>query len=122
MVAIEHQLQVGGGDVADHVDDVIRARPEAEALAEIDATGPATRSIVQLETGLDDPPMPFPLDREIAEEIFRLAATESRADRAHNPGLPSSEVDTVLAALCTVVAVMRRLGLERISLSTSGTR
>lgn len=104
------------GDVADHVDDIVRARPEAEALVEIGVAGAAARSIARLELGVDEPAMPYALDRDTAEEIFRLVATESRADRAHNPGLPSSDVDTVLAALCTVVAVIRRLGLDRVEL------
>ena len=104
------------GDVADHVDDIVRDRPEADALVEIGVTGSPARSIARLELGVDDPPMPYRLDRGTAEEIFRLVATESRDDRAHNPGLPSADVDTVLAALCTVVAVIRRLGLDRVEL------
>lgn len=104
------------GDVTDHVDDIVRDRPEAEALASIGVTGAAAHTIAQLEVGVGEPPMPHTLDRDTAEEIFRLVATESRSDRAHNPGLPSSDVDSVLAALCTVVAVIRRLGLERVEL------
>ncbi|TDT15557.1 hypothetical protein BDK89_1129 [Ilumatobacter fluminis] len=104
------------GDVSDHVDDIVRDRPEAEALVEVGVTGPAARAIARLEVGVDDPAMPCELDRDTAEEVFRLVATESRADRAHNPGLPSADVDTVLAALCTVVAVLRRLGLDRVEL------
>ena len=104
------------GDVTDHVDDVVRERPEAEALTEIAVSGELAHSIARLETGTDDPAMPYWLDRDTAEELFRLVATESRDDRAHNPGLPSSDVDSVLAALSTVVAVIRRLGLHRVEL------
>ena len=104
------------GVVTDHVDDIVRVRPEAEALVEVGVSGPAASTIARLEVGVDEPDMPCTLDRDTAEEIFRLVATESRADRAHNPGLPSSDVDSVLAALCTVVAVIRRLGLQRVEL------
>lgn len=104
------------GDVTDHVDDIVRDRPEAEALVSIGVTGAAAHTIARLEVGVDEPAMPHTLDRDTAEEIFRLVATESRSDRAHNPGLPSSDVDSVLAGLCTVVAVIRRLGLDRVEL------
>ena len=110
------------GEVADHIDDMVRDRPEAEALDEVAVTGPVAMSIARLEVGVDDPEMPHPLDRDTAEEVFRLVATESRADRAHNPGLPSSDVDAVLAALCTIVAVSRRLGLERVELVAGDAR
>ena len=105
------------GDVADHVDDVVRDRADAELLDTMAVVGVGIRAIAQLESGLDEPPMPYRLDRDTAEEIFRLAATEPRADRAHNPGLPSGDVDTVLASLCAVVSVMRRLGLDAVDLS-----
>ncbi|MEZ5296429.1 MAG: DUF501 domain-containing protein [Ilumatobacteraceae bacterium] len=102
------------GDVADHVDDVVRDRADAELLDTMAVVGVGIRAIAQLESGLDEPPMPYRLDRDTAEEIFRLAATEPRADRAHNPGLPSGDVDTVLASLCAVVSVMRRLGPDAV--------
>ena len=104
------------GMVSDHVDDIVRVRPEAEALVEVRVSGAAASTIARLELGVDDPDMPYTLERDTVEEIFRLVATESRADRADNPGLPSSDVDSVLAALCTVVAVIRRLGLQRVEL------
>ena len=49
-----------------------------------------------------------------AEDVFRALATERRADRLHNPGLEPSRVDTILGTCCLVLAVMRRLQLERI--------
>ena len=104
------------GEVADHLDDVVREHPEVTELTEAVVVGPGAWSIVRLETGLGDPPSPFLLDRDTAEEIFRLAVTEARADRVHNPGLPSSDVDTVVAALCTVVSAMRRLSLGRVTI------
>jgi exopolyphosphatase/pppGpp-phosphohydrolase len=102
------------GEIADHLDDLLRDHPELGEVATAHVHGPAAWAIVRLETGLDDPPAPAELDRDTVEEVFRLAATESRADRAHNPGLPSGDVETVLAALCIVVGAMRRLTLERV--------
>ena len=36
------------------------------------------------------------IERDAAEEVFRTLATESRAQRLHNPGLEPGRVDTVL--------------------------
>ena len=44
-------------------------------------------------------------------------ATEAANDRAYNPGLPPEHVDTVVAACCIVLAVMRRLHLDRVTIA-----
>jgi hypothetical protein len=108
------------GEVADHLDDLVRAHPEVTELSDASVGGDGAWTIARLEAGVDHPPSPFVLDRDTAEEIFRLAVTEARADRLHNPGLPSSDVDTVVAALCTVVSAMRRLGLGRVTIAEPG--
>jgi exopolyphosphatase/pppGpp-phosphohydrolase len=56
------------------------------------------------------------VDRDGAEEVFRALATESRADRLHNPGLEPARVDTVLAASCVLVGMMRRLQLDAVTI------
>ena len=40
-----------------------------------------------------------------------------RRDRAYNPGLPLEHVDTVVAACCIVLAVMRRLHLDQVTIA-----
>jgi hypothetical protein len=104
------------GEVADHLDDLVRSHPEVTELADAAVGGEGAWTIARLEAGVDDPPSPFVLDRDTAEEVFRLAVTEARADRVHNPGLPSSDVDIVVAALCTLVSAMRRLSLSRVTI------
>lgn len=108
------------GDVTDRLDDIVRSHPDAGECDEAVIEGPIMWPVARLETGLDRPPAPFTLDRSTAEEIFRLVATERRADRAHNPGLPSSDVDHIVAALCIVVATMRKLGLARVTFPGPG--
>ncbi len=108
------------GEVSDHLDDVVREHPGIVETAHARFEGAGIRAIARLEAGVDDPPDPFEIDRGTAEEVFRLAATESRADRACNPGLRSGDVDTVLASLCVVVATMRRLGLDAATLLDRG--
>ena len=63
---------------------------------------------------------PLELDRDDAEEIFRIVATEPARRRAHNPGLPSEHVDTIIATCCIVLAFMRRLHLDRATLAICG--
>jgi hypothetical protein len=108
------------GEVADHLDDVVRAHPDIVEVGAADVDGFGTWAIARLESGLDDPPAPFELDRTNAEEVFRLAATEPRADRIDNPGLASGDVDVVLSSLCVVVSAMRRLEIHRVNIMSPG--
>ncbi len=108
------------GDVADHLDDALRDQPTLGETNTAWISGPGAVTLARLEVGTADPPMPHHCDRDTVEEIFRLVATESLADRAHNPGLPSDAVEHVLADLCIVVATMRRLGLSDVVLTADG--
>ena len=94
------QLTNAIGLVADHLDDVLREvpgdvdasrrpRPRRRALA------PRRRRARRGARRADA----CVIDRDAAEEVFRTLATESRADRLHNPGLEPARVDTVLAGL-----------------------
>jgi exopolyphosphatase/guanosine-5'-triphosphate,3'-diphosphate pyrophosphatase len=112
------------GAVEDHLDDVEREHPDVRELARtghgVAFTGETITSLARLELGRDDAPPSVDLDRVAAEDIFRLVATESAADRRHNPGLPSKHVDTIVATCCVVLSVMRRFHLERVILQTGG--
>lgn len=59
----------------------------------------------------------FGLLREAAEDVFRTLATESRADRAYNPGLPTDRVDLIVGGSAIVVESMRHLSIEEILVS-----
>jgi hypothetical protein len=108
------------GEVADHLDDLCREHPDIVRVGVAAVGGYGAWAIAQLESGLTDPPSPFELDRATAEEIFRLAATEPRADRVDNPGLRSGDVDIVLSSLCVVVSAMRRLDIHRVTIAHPG--
>lgn len=58
------------------------------------------------------------LTKDAAEDVFRTLATEKLADRIHNPGLPRERADVIVAGCCLLVAVMRRLHLPEIIVST----
>ena len=58
------------------------------------------------------------LSRAAAEDVFRTLATESLADRVHNPGLPLERAGVIVGGCCLLVAIMRRLHLDHIIVST----
>ncbi len=103
------------GAVVDHLDDMLRALPDAVGADQFGIVGVHAEVIAAVEFG-GDPPLPFPLGRAAAEDVFRTVATESSVDRAHNPGLPAEAVDTIVAACCIVVAFMRHLHLDAVDL------
>ncbi len=104
------------GTITDHVDDLVRLHPEVLDVAAWRFTGPIVETIAAVELGEPMTTGELDFSRSAGEEVFRLVATEARSDRAHNPGLPSSDVDTIVAGCCIVQASMRRLRLDSIVL------
>src|SRR3546814_10565355 len=56
----------------------------------------------------------FHLTKEAVEDVFRTLATESLADRVHNPGLEEARADVIVGGCCVLVALMRTLGLDEV--------
>jgi hypothetical protein len=104
------------GTITDHLDDILREHPDLLDVETLTFGGAAIESLARVEVGRVDVADSVELSRPAGEEIFRLVATEAAADRAFNPGLPSSDVDTIVATCGIVLAFMRRLGLDRITL------
>lgn len=112
------------GLVHDHLDDVVREIPGLlEQPTFVGIAGTIT-VVAAIELGLAtfDPSRVdgFRLTREAAEDVFRTLATEALADRLHNPGLPKERADVIVGGCCVLVAVMRRLHLAGIIVSTRG--
>jgi exopolyphosphatase/guanosine-5'-triphosphate,3'-diphosphate pyrophosphatase len=61
----------------------------------------------------------FVLTRDAVEDVFRTLATESRADRIHNPGLEEARADVIVGGMCVLVQLMRQLDLEQCLVSES---
>jgi exopolyphosphatase/guanosine-5'-triphosphate,3'-diphosphate pyrophosphatase len=101
------------GLVTDHLDDLVRELPSTLAVEQVVLDAPVARAIAAVEVG-GPPPLPFALDREAAEDVFRTVATEPLADRRLNPGLPADQVQDVVAGACAVVALMRHLQLQTV--------
>lgn len=108
------------GLLVDHLDDVAREVPAADLADGIVVRGAGVATVAAVETG-GPATLPFVLHRRAAEDVFRTLATETRADRRHNPGLPGDEVHTVLGACCALVAVLRRFQRDSLTIAAERT-
>ena len=102
--------------VRDYLDDVARELPAAlEARRLIGLAGTVT-TVAAVELGLAnydrDRIHHFVLTREAAEEVFRTLATETRAQRVHNPGLEEGRADVIVGGAAILVAVLRYFELD----------
>lgn len=106
-----------------HLDDVAREMPEAfEARTFVGLAGTVSTAAM-VEIGLPEYDRSrvhhFVLTKEAAEDVYRTLVTESRADRAHNPGLEPGRVDTIVGGMCILVRVMRYFGIDELVVSES---
>jgi exopolyphosphatase/guanosine-5'-triphosphate,3'-diphosphate pyrophosphatase len=104
-----------------HLEDVVRELPAvAEARTLVGLAGTIT-TVAAVEIGLAtydrDAIHHFRLTRDAAEDVFRTLATESRADRIHNPGLEEARADVIVGGCCVLVALFRRLGFDEMIVS-----
>jgi len=115
------QLTNALGLVTDHVDDVLRDRPEMINASDVTVHGAEAWHFAVVEHGGPPPDAAATVSRDAAEEVFRSLVSETRAERLHNPGLDADRVDSVVATCCVVLGVMRRLHLERIRVEAPAT-
>lgn len=104
-----------------YLDDVVReVPPAAEARTLVGVAGTIT-TVAAVEMGLATYDRErihhFQLTRDAAEDVFRTLATESRADRIHNPGLEEARADVIVGGCCVLVAIFRRLGFDEMIVS-----
>lgn len=103
------------------LEDVPRELPSyAEARTVVGLAGTVT-TVAAVEQGLAtydrDAIHHFVLTKDAAEDVFRTLATESRADRVHNPGLEEARADVIVGGCCALVAIYRRLALDEVLVS-----
>ena len=108
------------GTIDDHLDDLLRLHPDTAPSGRWTFSGSAIASLAALEAGRQLAPGEYDYPRPVAEEVFRLVATESARERADNPGLPSDHVETIIATSCIVQACMRRFHLDAVRLRVTG--
>ena len=104
-----------------YLEDVVREVPGvAEARTLVGVAGTIT-TVAAVELGLAtydrDAIHHFRLSHDAAEDVFRTRATESRAQRIHNPGLEEARADVIVGGCCVLVALFRRFGFDEMIVS-----
>jgi exopolyphosphatase/guanosine-5'-triphosphate,3'-diphosphate pyrophosphatase len=109
--------------VRSHLDDVVRAAPQALDAARLVGLAGTVTSMAAIELGLAtydrDRIHHFVLTRAAAEDVFRTVATESRRQRRHNPGLEPDRVDVIVGGALILVAVLRHFDFDECLVSES---
>jgi exopolyphosphatase/guanosine-5'-triphosphate,3'-diphosphate pyrophosphatase len=107
----------------EYVKDVARELPGATDAATFVGLAGTISTVAAIEQGLAtydrDRIHHFRLTHAAAEDVFRTLATESRADRIHNPGLEEARADVIVGGCCVLVAIFRQLGFEDCLVSES---
>lgn len=108
--------------VGDAVDNAVIEKPILGEAQRVVGVAGSIVTIAAVELGLREFDATrlhgMQLTKDAAEDVFRTLATESLADRVHNPGLPVERAGVIGGGCCLLVAVMRRLGLDHIVVST----
>ncbi len=115
------QLTNALGIVTDHLDDVVRESPMVAASPLVVFVGAHAESLARVELGSDDVPVAYTLIRTDADDVFRTLVAEPISERLHNPGLDPERVESVVATCCVVLAVMRRLELTEVAITSDPT-
>jgi len=99
-----------------HLDDVERETPGAKEARRLIGLAGTVTTVAAVELGLHHYQAErihhFVLTRAAAEDVFRTLATETRADRVHNPGLEEARADVIVGGAAILVTVMRHFGFE----------
>jgi exopolyphosphatase/guanosine-5'-triphosphate,3'-diphosphate pyrophosphatase len=100
----------------DYLDDVAREIPAVLDARRLVGLAGTVTTVAAVELGLTsyDPERVhhFVLTRAAAEDVFRTLATESRAQRIHNPGLEEARADVIVGGSAILVAVLRYFGFD----------
>ena len=104
-------------DVQDLVADTCREVPAFASASRVIGCSGTILTIAAIELGSADVPSGFVLSRAASEDVFRTLATESSADRIHNPGLAPQRADIIVAGCCILVGILRSLELDEILIS-----
>ncbi|HEX9467333.1 MAG TPA: Ppx/GppA phosphatase family protein [Acidimicrobiia bacterium] len=107
--------------VRDLVADVPRAVPGAADAATLVGLAGTITTVAAIEQGLPEYDTErihhFRLDKAAVEDVFRTLATETAAQRAHNPGLEPGRVDVIVGGVVVLVGILRVLGFDTVLVS-----
>ncbi len=114
---LPEQLTNAIGEMLDHLEDAKRELNALRDATTVRISGPVAMVIAAVEVGHPIESDEFVLTRDAAEDVFRTLATETHDERRHNPGLPLEWVPTVVGGCCVVVALLRGLHLDAVTVT-----
>ena len=96
--------------------DVTSAMPMVGSAKRFVGLAGTVSTVAAVEIGLADYDRDrihhFTLTKAAVEDVFRTLATESLADRRHNPGLEAQRADVIVGGCCVLVSIMRTFGFD----------
>lgn len=96
-----------------HLDDLHRAVTNVGGCRLIGVAGTVmTTAAVELGIELSPALDGTVLTKDAVEDVFRTLATESLADRVHNPGLQPERADVIVAGVAILAVTMRYFGFD----------
>lgn len=117
------ELSNAVAEAAAWFDDLRREVPGATAARTVVGLAGTIMTVAAVEIGLPEYDRArihhFTLKREAIEDVFRTLATETLADRIHNPGLEPERADVIVGGCCALVAFVRTLGIDELLVSES---
>ncbi|MDQ6910456.1 MAG: Ppx/GppA family phosphatase [Actinomycetota bacterium] len=95
----------------DYLEDVAREVPGSLEAKQLVGLAGTVTTVAAIELGVPEYDRErihhFVLTRTAVEDVFRTLATETRAQRLHNPGLEEARADVIVAGTAILVSVMR---------------
>lgn len=102
--------------VRDHLADVDQEIPGLRDAATLVGLAGTVSAVAAIEQGLAvydrDRIHGFRITRAAAEDVFRTLATESVAERRHNPGLEPERADVIVGGTLVLVSIFRHFGFD----------
>lgn len=113
------ELSMAVSVVRAHLDDVTRLLPAARTARRLVGLAGTVSSVAAVELGFYDRAWVhhFHLHRAAAEDVFRTLATESLADRRHNPGLEPGRADVIVGGCAILCGIFRHLDAAEVLVS-----
>lgn len=100
------------GAVSDAVDALLRERPGLVGTDRVTFRGDEAWHLAQVERGSSEIGEAVTIARDDLEDLFRTIVAEPRAERLHNPAIEAARVDSIVAACCVSLGLLRRLQLD----------
>lgn len=107
--------------VRDHLADVARELPQVRDARTLIGLAGTITTVAAIEMGLPEYDAEkihhFRLTKTAAEDVFRTLATESVAQRRHNPGLDPARADVIVGGTIVLVSILRAFGFDEMLVS-----